>query len=195
MSMHNSYDPVICSGLTKDDLTTQVVDPVSHGQHLSATYVGNMLPTGVANKCWPSVLADYRSIAKRSMLTKTVQKLWKKIHSQTKGGGGISPPPPWKIHWITDRWMLYHLVRLFRFHEPVEISAADFAVEKIWKLALSVLLSEWWVIQFHAPLCLRPGIGCCSRRCVKHCYYYWTSFMSPVADTFWCTKIKWRLKC
>jgi len=27
--MHNSYDPVICSGLTKDDLTTQVVDPVS----------------------------------------------------------------------------------------------------------------------------------------------------------------------
>ena len=29
MSMHNSNDPVICSGLTKDDLTTQVVDPVS----------------------------------------------------------------------------------------------------------------------------------------------------------------------
>jgi len=29
MSMHNSYDPVICSGLTKDDLTTHVVDPVS----------------------------------------------------------------------------------------------------------------------------------------------------------------------
>ena len=26
---NNSYDPVICSGLTKDDLTTQVVDPVS----------------------------------------------------------------------------------------------------------------------------------------------------------------------
>ena len=29
ISIHSSYDPVICSGFTDDDLTTQVVDPVS----------------------------------------------------------------------------------------------------------------------------------------------------------------------
>ena len=29
ISIHNSYDPVICSGLTSDFLTTHVVDPVS----------------------------------------------------------------------------------------------------------------------------------------------------------------------
>jgi len=29
ISIHSSYVPVICSGLTSDDLTTQVVDPVS----------------------------------------------------------------------------------------------------------------------------------------------------------------------
>ena len=160
-------------------------------QHMSATCCQQVLPTNVGRLYWQTTVQSRND----RCLQKQCRNYGKKIHGQTKGGGGISPPPPWKIHWITDRWILYHLVRLFRFHEPVEISAADFAVEKIWKLALSVLLSEWWVIQFHAPLCLRPGIGCCSRRCVKHCYYYWTSFMSPVADTFWCTKIKWRLKC
>ena len=142
MSMHNSYDPVICSGLTKDDLTTQVVDPVSHGQHLSATCCQQVLPTNVGRLYWQTTVQSRND----RCLQKQCKNYGKKIHGQTKGGGGISPPPPWKIHWITDRWMLYHLVRLFRFHEPVEISAADFAVEKIWKLALPVLLSEWWVI-------------------------------------------------
>jgi len=42
ISIHSSYDPVTCSGFTDDDLTTQVVDPVSL-EHQSGGIVHSVL--------------------------------------------------------------------------------------------------------------------------------------------------------